>query len=134
MTIMKAHPDLQSMQRHPAYAEVMLAPIAPGSRTTVGQMVMNEIQNGNSQYVINVLNEVRRKMSGGNTNAANALAAVSSVGATAPAAATAHEDNSGDRLSYEDMAELRYKLQTKQITRDQFRERMAKHREASKAS
>ena len=131
--VIKAHPDLQQMQSHPAYAQMMASPAAPGSRITIGQMVAGELQQGNTAYVINVLNDIKRRITA--PTGSGALANVASVSSSTPSAGGAGGvDKKGDILSYDDMAELRYQLQTRQITRDQFRERMAKHREASKAS
>ena len=125
--IMKAHPDLQELQKSKAYQDVMLSPVQPGSAVTVGELVTAELRNGNADYVIKVLDTVKQRNTVPNINQIASVGASSSV-----AGATGGVDNSGDRLTPEQISDLRYKVQIGEMSRDEFRQIMARHREASK--
>lgn len=125
--ILKAHPDLQQLQRSQAYADIMTSPVQAGSAITVGELVAAELKNGNADYVIKVLDTVKQKTAVPNLND------VASISSGTPASAGASgTDTSGDILTDEQIADLRFKVQTGEMSRDEFRARMAKHREASK--
>lgn len=126
--IMKAHPDLQQLQSTPAYAQVMMSPVQEGSAITVGEVVAAEIKKGNADYVIKVLDSV--KAHNGTAPNLNAIASVS-ANATASGATSGH-DVSGDKLTDEQIADYRFKVQTGEMSRDEFRQIMARHREASR--
>ena len=126
--IMKAHPDLQQLQSTPAYAQVMMSPVQEGSAITVGEVVAAEIKKGNADYVIKVLDSVKAR--NGTAPNLNAIASVS-ANATASGATSGH-DVSGDKLSDEQIADYRFKVQTGEMSRDEFRQIMARHREASR--
>lgn len=126
--IMKAHPDLQQLQSTPAYAQVMMSPVQEGSAITVGEVVAAEIKKGNADYVIKVLDSVKAR-----NGAAPNLNAIASVSANATASgATSGHDVSGDKLTDEQIADYRFKVQTGEMSRDEFRQIMARHREASR--
>lgn len=125
--IMKAHPDLQELQKSKAYQDVMMSPVQPGSAITVGELVTAELRNGNADYVIKVLDTVKQRNTVPNINQIASVGASSSV-----AGATGGADNSGDRLTPEQISDLRYKVQIGEMSRDEFRQIMARHREASK--
>ena len=126
--IMKAHPDLQQLQSTPAYAQVMMSPVQEGSAITVGEVVAAEIKKGNADYVIKVLDSVKAR--NGTAPNLNAIASVS-ANATASGATSGH-DVSGDKLTDEQIADYRFKVQTGEMSRDEFRQIMARHREASR--
>jgi len=125
--IMKAHPDLQELQKSQAYKDVMMSPVQAGSAITVGELVTAELRNGNADYVIKVLDTVKQRNAVPNINQIASVGASSSV-----AGATGGVDNSGDRLTPEQISDLRYKVQIGEMSRDEFRQIMARHREASK--
>ena len=124
--IIKAHPDLQQLQKTKEYSEVMLSPVQPNSNITVGELVAAELKNGNADYIIKVLDTVKQRAAVPN------ISAVASVSAGATAGASTGTDTAGDILTDEQIADLRFKVQTGEISRDEFRARMARHREASK--
>ena len=124
--ILKAHPDLKQLQRSQAYNDVMTSPVQEGSAITVGEFVAAEIKNGNADYIIKVLDTVKQRSAVPNINA------VASVSGSATAGAATGTDTTGDILTDEQIADLRFKVQTGEISRDEFRTRMARHREASK--
>ena len=126
--IMKAHPDLQQLQSTPAYAQVMMSPVQEGSAITVGEVVAAEIKKGNADYVIKVLDSVKAR--NGTAPNLNEIASVS-ANATASGATSGH-DVSGDKLTDEQIADYRFKVQTGEMSRDEFRQIMARHREASR--
>lgn len=126
--IMKAHPDLQQLQSTPAYAQVMMSPVQEGSAITVGEVVAAEIKKGNADYVIKVLDSVKAR--NGTAPNLNAIASVS-ANATASGATSGHDVRS-DKLTDEQIADYRFKVQTGEMSRDEFRQIMARHREASR--
>ena len=125
---MKAHPDLQQLQSTPAYAQVMMSPVQEGSAITVGEVVAAEIKKGNADYVIKVLDSVKAR--NGTAPNLNAIASVS-ANATSSGATSGH-DVSVDKLTDEQIADYRFKVQTGEMSRDEFRQIMARHREASR--
>lgn len=124
-TILKAYPDMAEIQRHQAYQDVMSSPIAPGSDILVGTMVARDLQLGKTDYVLNVLKTIKEKM------AVPDLMNVASVGSSSTATAPA-PDKSGDLLTPEQLSELKFAFQNRQISREEYHERLAKHREASR--
>lgn len=124
-TILKAYPDMAEIQRNKAYQDVMSSPIAPGSDILVGTMVARDLQLGKTDYVMNVLKTIKDRM------AVPDLTAVASVGSSSTPAAPA-PDKSSDLLTPEQLADLKFAFQNRQITREQYHERLAKHREASR--
>ena len=88
--IIKAHPDLQQLQKTKEYSEVMLSPVQPNSNITVGELVAAELKNGNADYIIKVLDTVKQRSTVPN------ISAVASVSAGATAGAAAGTDTTGD--------------------------------------
>lgn len=125
--IFKAHPDLQKLQSSAAYQEVMSSPISEGSLTTIGELVARELQSGNADYVIQVLNTVKQRQSPPDIAQFASVGGGFSAGNGAPSAPPAD-----GRLTSDQLADLTSKVQTGQISRSEFRQAMAKHRGASK--
>ena len=122
--ILQAHPDLEQLQKTPAYQQAMMSSIGGKSKILVGQLVAAEYKQGNAEYVIEVLNRIK---AGTQPNLSD-IASVSP--SSAGVAAEKSADENSDILTDQQIAELKYKVQSKQITRDEFRAIMAKHREA----
>ena len=122
--ILKAHPDLEQLQKTPEYQRTMNTPIGGKSGILIGQLVAEEYRQGNSEYIIDVLSRIKQ----GVQPELSDIASVSpSASNTTP---TVSADNQGDRLTPEQIAELRFKVQNRQISRQEFREIMEKHRGA----
>lgn len=126
-TVVKEFPDIQTLQTTDAYKRAMMAPVTPGSSLTVGQLVVAELQRGNADYAISAIKSIKQSQ-----QAVPDLAQVASVGATAPTGSAPAPDISGDVLTPDQIRHYRYLAQTKQISREEFHNVMAKHKEASK--
>lgn len=126
-TVVKEFPDIQTLQTTDAYKRAMMAPVTPGSSLTVGQLVVAELQRGNADYAISAIKSIKQSQ-----QVVPDLAQVASVGATAPTGSAPAPDISGDVLTPDQIRHYRYLAQTKQISREEFHNVMAKHKEASK--
>lgn len=125
--ILKAHPDLKQLQRSQAYTDVMTSPVQEGSAITVGEFVAAEIKNGNADYIIKVLDTVKQRSS------LPDISNIASVSSNAPVSGAASDANAnGESLTPDQIANYRFKVQTGEMSRDEFRQIMARHREASK--
>lgn len=125
--ILKAHPDLKQLQRSQAYNDVMTSPVQEGSAITVGEFVAAEIKNGNADYIIKVLDTVKQRAS------LPDISNIASVSSNAPVSGAASDANAnGESLTPDQIANYRFKVQTGEMSRDEFRQIMARHREASK--
>lgn len=120
--ILKAHPDLESLQKTPAYQQMMMSPIGGNAGLLVGQLVAAEYQRGNADYVINVLNQVKQSVPD--------LANVASVSPAAATTAPAPAAEEGGRLTSDQIAQYKFMVQTGQMSREDFRSVMKKHRDA----
>lgn len=124
--ILAAHPDLEQLQKTPEYQRTMASPIGGKSGVLIGQLVAAEYRQGNAEYIIDVLNRIK---AGVQTDLSDVASVSPASTTTAPSAAGS--DKSG-RLTPEELAELRFKVQSRQISRQEFREIMEKHREAQR--
>ena len=125
--VVREFPDIQTFQTTDAYKRAMMAPVTPGSSLTVGQLVVAELQRGNADYAISAIKNIKQSQ-----KPVPDLAQVASVGATAPTGSAPAPDISGDVLTPEQIRHYRYLAQTKRISREEFHNIMAKHKEASK--
>lgn len=123
-SIFKAHPDLKTLTDSNAYKEIVAAPVAPNSLTTVGEVMARELQAGNADYVIKVLDTVKAKLS-----AVPNIANVASVGSSN---STANFVSQESNMSDTQLDKLISDVQTGKISRAEFRERRARAREASR--
>lgn len=124
--LLKAHPDLEQLQNTDAYKEVMLSPVAGNSNLLVGQLVASEYKKGNADYINSVLDQVKAKLQTPDLNQVATVSAGSPVGSAAPAV-----EQSG-KLTPDQIAQYRFMVQNREITREEFRDIMAKHREAER--
>ena len=121
--ILKKFPDLAKLQRTQAYVDVMRAPVAAGSDVTVGQLVAQECKKKNYKYINNVLKQVRDRINSVPDISANAV-----VGGNAPSQGSGSTE--ARPLSDSEMSDLRFKLQNRQISRQEFSDALKRHREA----
>ena len=121
--IRKKFPDLAKLQQTQAYVDVMRAPIAAGSDVTVGQLVAQEFNKKNYKYINNVLKQVRDRINSVPDISANAV-----VGGNAPSQGSGSTE--ARPLSDSEMSDLRFKLQNRQISRQEFSDALKRHREA----
>lgn len=124
--ILAAHPDLEALQKTPEYQRTMASPIGGKSGVLVGQLVAAEYRQGNADYIIDVLNRIKAGVQPDLTDIASVSPASTT---TAPGSNTTEKPG---RLSPEELAELRFKVQSRQISRQEFRDIMEKHREAQR--
>lgn len=121
--IRKKFPDLPQLQQTQAYVDVMTAPVAAGSDVTVGQLVVQEFNKKNYKYINNVLKQVRDRINSVPDISANAV-----VGGNAPSQGSGSTE--ARPLSDSEMSDLRFKLQNRQISRQEFSDALKRHREA----
>lgn len=121
--IRKKFPDLAKLQQTQAYVDVMTAPVAAGSDVTVGQLVAQEFKKKNYKYINNVLKQVRDRINSVPDISANAV-----VGGNAPSQGSGSTE--ARPLSDYEMSDLRFKLQNRQISRQEFSDALKRHREA----
>lgn len=121
--IRKKFPDLPRLQETQAYFDVMTAPVAAGSDITVGQLVAQEYKKKNYKYINNVLKQVRDRINSVPDISANAV-----VGGNAPSQGSGSTE--ARPLSDSEMSDLRFKLQNRQISRQEFNDALKRHREA----
>lgn len=121
--IRKKFPDLPQLQETQAYVDVMTAPVAAGSDVTVGQLVAQEFKKKNYKYINNVLKQVRDRINSVPDISANAV-----VGGNAPSQGSGSTE--ARPLSDSEMSDLRFKLQNRQISRQEFSDALKRHREA----
>lgn len=121
--IRKKFPDLPKLQQTQAYVDVMTAPVAAGSDVTVGQLVAQEFNKKNYKYINNVLKQVRDRINSVPDISANAV-----VGGNAPSQGSGSTE--ARPLSDSEMSDLRFKLQNRQISRQEFSDALKRHREA----
>lgn len=121
--IRKKFPDLAQLQQTQAYVDVMRAPVAAGSDVTVGQLVAQEYKKKNYKYINNVLKQVRDRINSVPDISANAV-----VGGNAPSQGSGSTE--ARPLSDSEMSDLRFKLQNRQISRQEFSDALKRHREA----
>lgn len=121
--IRKKFPDLPQLQETQAYVDVMTAPVAAGSDITVGQLVAQEFNRKNYKYINNVLKQVRDRINSVPDISANAV-----VGGNAPSQGSGSTE--ARPLSDSEMSDLRFKLQNRQISRQEFSDALKRHREA----
>lgn len=118
--------ELYEITRSPAYSQVMKTPIGAGSNVLVANLFDTEYNRGNAAYVLDVLNQVKAKMQ---TPSLNDVASVS--GASTPAVSVPPGIESPHKLTNEEVKKYNDQLVTGRITRQQYREIMAKQREAA---
>lgn len=121
--IRKKFPDLPQLQETQAYVDVMTAPVAAGSDVTVGDLVVQEFNKKNYKYINNVLKQVRDRINSVPDISANAV-----VGGNAPSQGSGSTE--ARPLSDSEMSNLRFKLQNRQISRQEFSDALKRHREA----
>lgn len=121
--IRKKFPDLAQLQQTQAYVDIMTAPVAAGSDVTVGQLVAQEFKKKNYKYINNVLKQVRDRINSVPDISANAV-----VGGNAPSQGSGSTE--ARPLSDSEMSDLRFKLQNRQISRQEFSDALKRHREA----
>lgn len=121
--IRKKFPDLPQLQETQAYVDVMTAPVAAGSDVTVGDLVYQEFNKKNYKYINNVLKQVRDRINSVPDISANAV-----VGGNAPSQGSGSTE--ARPLSDYEMSDLRFKLQNRQISRQEFSDALKRHREA----
>ena len=92
----------------------------------IGQLVAAEYRQGNAEYIIDVLNRIK---AGVQPDLADVASVSPASTTTTPSSNTAEKPG---RLSPEELAELRFKVQSRQISRQEFRDIMEKHREAQR--
>lgn len=117
--ILGAHPDFESIIQSTQFAEFSTRPAWKGSRVTLGQLMRDEYNNGNADFVIEALNDYK--------SGKPSLADIASVSTATTASAPA---STSDEPQYteEDVSSWNSKLATGQMTRAEYKELRAKYK------
>lgn len=122
--ILEKHPDLEKFQKTEAYAKAMMSPVDNAAGLLVGQLLSAEFRRGNADYVIGVLDKIKGTMPN-----FESIASVSPSGVGMTAAAV--QDEVDGTLTDDEVADLKFAMQSGKISRTEFRTKMNKHREAA---
>lgn len=127
--ILAAFPNFSQLQQDPDFQKFMASPVRPGSPVT-NQMDLTQAYNlGQGDYVVASL---KAWQSGG------ASASPENIVQISPSAASplpeADRNIPAGALSEEEQTELFNQVRSGAITKEQYRDRMAKHKEALKAA
>lgn len=113
-------PDLNQIMENPSYAEFMNRTI-PGTRVTYGSQVREAYEAGDTDYVIQVLDQFK-----GNQPTLASIAAPS--GMQHPGAL--HPATPQDTFTYDDLTAWRYQYQNREISHEEYTRRMAAFNQA----
>lgn len=128
--IKKAHPDFEELQKTPEYSKVMASQADDGSGVFTVSLVDRAYRNGNHEYVINVLDRIKKMRSDiGDMAVVNPTTAGGM--ATASASSTA-----SDILTEEQMFQIRQDSINNRNgwNREKMKEAFDRHKEASAAA
>ncbi|MVW44848.1 hypothetical protein GP658_20570 [Enterobacteriaceae bacterium TzEc013] len=117
--ILGAHPDFESIIQSTQFAEFSTRPAWKGSRVTLGQLMRDEYNNGNADFVIEALNDYK--------SGKPSLADIASVSTTTTASAPASNSDE-QQYTEEDVSSWNRKLATGQMTRAEYKELRAKYK------
>lgn len=117
--ILGAHPDFESIIQSTQFAEFSTRPAWKGSRVTLGQLMRDEYNNGNADFVIEALNDYK--------SGKPSLADIASV-STATTASAPASNSDEQQYTEEDVSSWNRKLATGQMTRAEYKELRAKYK------
>lgn len=117
--ILGAHPDFESIIQSTQFAEFSTRPAWKGSRVTLGQLMRDEYNNGNADFVIEALNDYK--------SGKPSLADIASV-STATTASAPASNSDEQQYTEEDVSSWNSKLTTGQMTRAEYKELRAKYK------
>lgn len=117
--ILGAHPDFESIIQSTQFAEFSTRPAWKGSRVTLGQLMRDEYNNGNADFVIEALNDYK--------SGKPSLADIASV-STATTASVPASNSDEQQYTEEDVSSWNRKLATGQMTRAEYKELRAKYK------
>ncbi|HGB9753163.1 TPA: hypothetical protein ACIYX1_004840 [Escherichia coli] len=117
--ILGAHPDFESIIQSTQFAEFSTRPAWKGSRVTLGQLMRDEYNNGNADFVIEALNDYK--------SGKPSLADIASV-STATTASAPASNSDEPQYTEEDVSSWNSKLATGQMTRAEYKELRAKYK------
>lgn len=125
--VRRAIPDFDRLIKSEAYNTFMMAPVMGDENLRVYHLANQAARRGDSEWIINQLKSIQSSVP--------SIEAISSVSTTGSASAvpSSGADGTGDILSEADIEELNFLVSTKQISREEFREKIQKNREARKA-
>lgn len=118
--ILKAHPDLEQLQKTPEYQKMMMSPVGGSSGILVGQLVAAEYQQGNADYIISVLNQIKQ--------GAQDLSKIASISPTGANTQPVVPQESTPELTEEQLAHYVFLVQSGQMKRSDFQKLMQKQK------
>ncbi|EKY5009628.1 hypothetical protein QFW19_004226 [Escherichia coli] len=117
--ILGAHPDFDAIIQSAQFAAFSSRPAWKGSRVTLGQLMRDEYNNGNADFVIAALNDYK-----GGKPSLDDIASVS----TATAASVPASPSDEQQYTEDDVSLWNSKLITGQMTREEYKELRAKYK------
>lgn len=117
--ILAAIPDLQKLQNTQEYLEFMRSPVA-GSSFTQGDLLGNEYQLGNADYVIEAINRFR--------SGKPDLSAVASIANTTTASHPAEPGVEAPKYTLEDVTKWKFLVQSGRMSREELSQKMTEYR------
>ncbi|EFA1526602.1 TPA: hypothetical protein ACHKED_003936 [Escherichia coli] len=117
--ILGAHPDFEKVLQSEQFAQFSSRPAWKGSRVTLGQLMRDEYNNGNADFVIEAMNDFK----GGKPSLADIASVSSATTASIPASGVDEQ-----QYTDEDVSLWNRQLTTGQITREEYKELRAKYK------
>ena len=123
--IMRVHPDFFALQETPQYREFMSQPITPGSTLTRDAVAAKEYQQGNTAFVIELLNQMKQS-----SHSPESIMTVAPVQSATSMNAASTDDNTSPAYT---LRELNDMYQMRVISQEEYREQLAKLRNSGNA-
>ena len=117
--ILGAHPDFETILQTEQFAQFSARPAWKGSRVTLGQLMRDEYNNGNADFVIDALNDYK----GGKSSLADFASVSVSSAASVPASG-----NTEPQYTEEDVSLWNQQLATGKITREEYKKLRAEYK------
>ncbi|HFO7896153.1 TPA: hypothetical protein ACHLAO_002737, partial [Escherichia coli] len=112
-------PDFEKVLQSEQFAQFSSRPAWKGSRVTLGQLMRDEYNNGNADFVIEAMNDFK----GGKPSLADIASVSSATTASIPASGVDEQ-----QYTDEDVSLWNRQLTTGQITREEYKELRAKYK------
>ena len=123
--IMRVHPDFFALQETPQYREFMSQPITPGSTLTRDAVAAKEYQQGNTAFVIELLNQMKQS-----SHSPESIMTVAPVQSATSMNAASTDDNTSPAYT---LRELNDMYQMRVISLEEWRKQRAKLRNSGNA-
>ena len=128
--ILAAHPDLPSLRTDPAFVQFESTPIGAGSKTVLRDVIVREYAAGNTDYVINVLNQYKQQRAA--QAQPTSLAGVATAPVSGGFTASAPAESSKPVYPRDYLSQLNNARATGRLSQSDYKAKLAAYREALK--